>query len=203
VLVLQKITGKEIEAGADVFFLRPRLLGPPSGRLLVALSAPWTGEGRSIGAIGDTIRFVGHVEPNYEGCSVLFADANVLPIRKLGLPEDRAKHVELDTWIDAHAAAGALCVSSRLHPAIASASQGVPTIGIDYSDKLCPLLTDMGVPELGLELGDANFEALMHTHRIVEDKREDIVDRLLSGAGVMRKKAERALDTIVEVVSHS
>lgn len=196
-VLLREITGREIIPGADVCFLRPTLSAHTTRSLLVSLSAPWIHGAKYFTQIDEAIWFVRAIAPQYARTVVLVADSNVISGDSLKLP---AWEMQLDTWIESHAAAGELCISTRLHPAIACASQGTPTIAIDYADKLVPLMADLGVPELGIPIDEATCERLAELRARAQDP--EVPERLRQGSDKLRQRAKYALDTIVEVIAH-
>lgn len=197
---LEAITGHIIDVGGDIMFLRPRLWSLPSTNLAVAISPP---RGGGVESVKTVVKFIQSIQRFHDEVISLRVDPNVLAVREIGLDGGKSRDVAMDTWIDAITASVQICISTRLHPAVAAVSHGNPVIGIDSSDKVTALLEDVGTPETSIRLESVTMEALTSLYEFTMDYREELRDRLLVWRGLMREKASLALDTIIYVISSS
>ena len=89
-------------------------------------------------------------------------------------------------------------IASRLHACIAGLSQGVPTVGIAYSDKFRGVFGSIGLIELLIDGRHVTAEAaITQTHKLIENK-EDLKARVGRAASSARHDVQRKMRLLEE-----
>jgi hypothetical protein len=194
--------GAICEVGGDPLFLRPRFQGIMENRLGLSITPPYGPGGcLDFAKMDDVTRFVAEVaNTDFPRVSVLRADARVASAEQMGIlpPVDV---VEEDHWIEAHLSSCRMLITTRLHPAVTALHHGVPTIAVDFSDKLRLLLEGMDLGELCVDFEDATPARLHAVYAYINEHYDSVVERIHRASDMMRGQATSTMKKVASLIA--
>ena len=94
-----------------------------------------------------------------------------------------------------------MCITSRMHAAIASTSLGIPTIALAYSHKTYGIIGEMlGCKQYVLDIKELNYESLVSKINTAWINRESIREELDARIGVIKQKALKNAELVSKLI---